>query len=128
MNLEFKKKFIENFAKEIDQSLIEKYVLDNGFPWHIFSFDLKDKNKYLSGAEAQKKYDQIEKNDTLVYLYFEEKEIKINNKYKKSSQLFKCIEVYVYPKDFSWCYIKTHECDEDYIDDEESYGPYFVEK
>ena len=128
MNLEFKKKFIENFAKEIDQSLIEKYVLDNGFPWHIFSFDLKDKNKYLSGTEAQKKYDQIEKNDTLVYLYFEEKEIKINNKYKKSSQLFKCIEVYVYPKDFSWCYIKTHECDEDYIDDEESYGPYFVEK
>ena len=128
MNLEFKKKFIKNFAKEIDQSLIEKYVLDNGFPWHIFSFDLKDKNKYLSGTEAQKKYDQIEKNDTLVYLYFEEKEIKINNKYKKSSQLFKCIEVYVYPKDFSWCYIKTHECDEDYIDDEESYGPYFVEK
>ena len=128
MNLEFKKKFIENFAKEIDQSLIEKYVLDNGFPWHIFSFDLKDKNKYLSGTEAQIKYDQIEKNDTLVYLYFEEKEIKINNKYKKSSQLFKCIEVYVYPKDFSWCYIKTHECDEDYIDDEESYGPYFVEK
>ena len=31
MNLEFKRKFIENFAMDIEQSLLDKYVL-GGFP------------------------------------------------------------------------------------------------
>lgn len=46
----------------------------------------------------------------------------------RSNQLFKYNDVYVYSKDFSWCYIKTHECDEEYDENEESYGPYFIEK
>ena len=104
-------------------------MFDNGcFVWHIFSYNVKDKSKYLSGEEAQKKYDEIDKTDAKVYLYFEEKEVQINKKYMTSKQLFKYDEVYVYAKDFSWCYIKTHEYDEDSVGTDEAYGPYFIER
>lgn len=36
MNLELKRKFIENFAIDIERSLLDKCVIDGGFPWYIF--------------------------------------------------------------------------------------------
>ena len=126
MKLEFEKKFIDNFAENIDKQFINDHVYDGGFIWHIFSFNMLDKSKYLSGEKAKEKYDTINKKDALVYLYFEEKEIPINRKYITSKKLTKYNEVYVYSKDFSWCYIKTHEDDPESFD--ETYGPYFIEK
>ena len=128
MSLEFKKKWVQNFASDIDDIFINENVYDGGFVWHVFSFDKIDKSKYLCGIDAQKRYDEIDKKDALVYLYFEGKEKPITKKYMTSKQLFKCHEVYVYAKDYSWCYIKTHECDEDLDENDETYGPYFIEK
>lgn len=45
MCLEFEKKFIDNFAKDIDEKFINEKVYENGFVWHIFSYDKKDKSK-----------------------------------------------------------------------------------
>lgn len=126
MNLEFKKRWIENFANDVEKDFIVNNVYDDcSFVWHIFSFDKISKSRYFSGIDAMKKYDQVNKKNALVYLYFDEKEVPINNKFLSANQLFKYYEVYVYPQDYSWCYIKTHECDKDNID---YLGPYFIER
>ena len=54
MSLEFKKKWVQNFASDIDDKFINENVYDGGFVWHVFSFDKIDKSKYLCGIDAQK--------------------------------------------------------------------------
>ena len=116
--LKFEKKWILNFAANIDESFINEHVYDGGFVWHVFSFEKMDSSKYLSGIEANKRYDEINKDNTYIYFHFTNKEIKMNRKYNSSKKLSKYDEIYVYSMDFSWCYIKTHE---------EDFGPYFIE-
>lgn len=115
----FHAKWLEVFAGGISKSDIKKYVIATGdCIWHIFSWELAEKNRYLTGAEAEKAYDQIDKRGAMYIDWFEDDHTKdMTWDLDKADALKKFVEVYVVGKDFQWTYIKTHESD---------CGPYFM--
>ena len=66
-------KWLEAFAGGISKRYIKKYVIATGnYIWHIFSWKLAKKNRYLTGAEAEKAYDQIDKRGAMYIDWFED--------------------------------------------------------
>lgn len=116
---EFYAKWLDAFGGGISKSDIKKYVIATGdYIWHIFSWDLAEKGRYLTGKEAEKAYDQIDKRGAMYIDWFEDDHAKdITWDLDKAKALKKFAEVYVVGKDFQWTYIKTHE---------DSCGPYFM--
>lgn len=111
--MDFKKKWLEVFAKDISKSQKQKYLIGRGqFIWHLFSWRLIDESLYLEKEAATKAFDKVDKNDALVYDPFE-------SEFKELNELETMLEVYVVASDWSWTYIKTHE---------ETCGPYFMKK
>lgn len=116
---EFYTKWLEAFGGGIPKSDIKKYVKATGdCIWHIFSWDLAEKKRYLTGAEAEKAYDQIDKRGAMYIDWFQDDHTKdMTWDLNQADALEKFVEVYVVGKDFRWTYIKTHEGD---------CGPYFM--
>ena len=116
---EFYAKWLEAFGEGIPKSDIKKYVKSTGdYIWHIFSWDLAEKKRYLTGAEAEKAYDQIDKRGAMYIDWFQDDHTKdMTWDLDQADALEKFVEVYVVGKDFQWTYIKTHEGD---------FGPYFM--
>ena len=116
---EFYEKWLETFALNIHQNEIKKYVKSTGnYIWHIFSWELLNENRYLTGNEAKEAYDKIDKKGAIYIEWFEDKHTKdITWNLNTANDLDDFVEVYVVGKDFKWTYIKTHEgmC-----------GPYFM--
>ncbi len=121
--MDFINDWIREFCKECDSDAVNKYVKEDDFIWHAFSFRLIDKKKFLDGIKAKKAFDQINNKDAVYYVFYpEEDRYTLDVDENMDSAFFdEFIEVYVVAKDFSWTYIKTHEtC--------MGFGPYFMRK
>ncbi|MBR6812241.1 MAG: DUF4275 family protein [Oscillospiraceae bacterium] len=117
---EFYCTWLDHFAKGISKENIEKYVVSTGnYIWHVFSWELLDKSRYLTGDEAKSAYDEIDKSGAVcIRWWFDEGETEpLGEKLKTAAALDKFDEIYVAAGDFSWTYIKTHE---------DTCGPYFM--
>ena len=116
--MDFKNEWLEHFAKNISKSTLRKKVIGRGnFLWHIFSWDIVDKDKYLVGNHARKEFNNVDKSEAKYFYLWEEKpSVKLVRKEMDAEYIDKYEEVYVVASDWSWTYIKTHE---------ENCGPYF---
>ncbi len=124
---EFENQFLVNFAKNIDRKILKKNHVKGThdyYLWNLFSCELLP---CFSGNKAREEYDKANK-----YQAFE---IQYDNGFigdKETLPLSKehltafdidsshLIEFYVIGKDFSWCYVVTHELDR--------CGPFFCYK
>ena len=122
---EFTERFLAVFAAGVPEKLIKKYVLSTkkyeNYLWHLFSYKLLPRERYLSGDEARKAYDRADKKGA-EYLVRDwsgapERTEEVTYEQKSAAALDKYVEVYVVSKDFDWVYMKTHE---------HSLGPYFM--
>ena len=119
-----KKKFINqwlrHFAKDVPQKEMKQYVI-NQYIWHIFSWELIGRDRYLAGDDARRAFDQVRKNDCIFCDAFGNYGVtdKLSDQYDTAEKIDeKLNEFYVVAKDYSWTYIKTHEGD--------LCGPYFM--
>jgi hypothetical protein len=136
---EFKTKWISVFCKNITEEQMKDFCVDRGqyssFLWHIFSFEIAPR---LRGKKARQEYDKVDKEGAFEIHYdpnagldkfndAETKELSLNHMTSQQIRNDKmdygyCMgrlnEFYVVGKDFSWCYIVTHE-------DDYGCGPYF---
>ncbi len=124
----FPKLFLENFVPNMSYKELKKlHVLpfnDNGYLWMVCEHDLV---KHLSGTEAKQKFDEVDKSGAFEIQFdngfFGDEIACLLDKNHISSKLIdesQLVEFYVIGKDFSWCYIVTHEKD--------WCGPYFISK
>ena len=89
------------------------------FIWHIFSWQLLDEKRYLTGKSAEEAYNAVDKKGALYIEWFKSDHTDVlTDDLKSSKALSNLYEVYVVAEDFSWTYIKTHE--------NEMCGPYFM--
>ena len=116
---EFYTTWLKCFASGISSEDLARFVVATGnYLWHIFSWELMDTDRYLTGDAAKKAYREVEKSDTLYIDWFQDDEVRpLPTKLRHPDQLDKLTEVYVVSSDFSWTYIKTHES---------MCGPYFM--
>lgn len=121
----FVREFIENFVPSISIKQLKKlkcYAPNYGYLWMVCEHNLVEN---LKGKDAMATYDSIDKSGAIEFQYDNgfmgddistplskenDSSIKIQNN--------GLIEFYVIGKDFSWCYIVTHERD--------GCGPYFI--
>lgn len=121
----FVKEFIENFVPSISIKQLKKlrcYASNHGYLWMVCEHNLIENIKV---KDAMTKYDSIDKTGAIEFQYDNgfmgddissplskenDSSIKIQNN--------GLIEFYVIGKDFSWCYIVTHE--------RNGCGPYFI--
>ena len=117
----FKNEFIKIYANDVPIDKLKKYVTSDGnYIWHLFSWELIDQNKYLTGAEAKEAYDKCNKENAIIYEECPEETFsKIDKRYMCSKDIEGCGEIYVFAEDMSWVYINTHEESLDF-------GPYFI--
>lgn len=119
---EFINQWLRHFAKGIKQDELAKYV-SGQYIWHIFSWKLLDRNRYLSGDAARSAYDSIDKSNCIFCESFGRRGKGVtdvmSDEYCSAKSIDSQVtELYVVAKDFSWTYIKTHEND--------FCGPYFM--
>ncbi len=118
---EFFFKWLENFASDIPEKDIKRYVEHFGnYIWHVFSWDLLDKKQYLIGEDAKKEYDKTDKKGAFYIEWFKDNHTKdITWALNTAEALDDFVEIYIVGKNFEWTYIKTHE---------HGLGPYFFRK
>lgn len=62
----FYSKWLKAFAADVPIAALAKYVKATGnYIWHVFSWELIDKSKYMVGDEAKMAYDIVNKQDAL---------------------------------------------------------------
>lgn len=123
----FVKEFIENFVPSTSLKQLKRlncYPPNHGYLWMICEYNLV---KNLKGNEASIAYDNIDKTDAMEFQYDngflgDDVSIPLSKENDTSEKINKSglIEFYVIGKDFSWCYIVTHEPN--------GCGPYFIIK
>ena len=120
---EFIKKWLNEFAPNMSKSLYKKRI-ENQYIWHVFSFNIIEKEKYLTGYEAREAYNLIDKKDSIVFELWSDENITqpMQEKFNSSKKLDLLPETYVVASDFSWTYISTHE------NDCQGLGPYFMKR
>ena len=120
-NNEFFTTWLKNFASDIDEENINRYVIGFGeCIWHVFSWKLTDEKNYLVGDTARQTYDKMNKVGAIYIDWYEDDNTNyLTQALSTSKALDDFIEVYVVGKDFEWTYIKTHE---------QGLGPYFMFK
>ena len=120
-----KKDFIEKwfhiFVPKISIKIYKDKIEDQ-YIWHVFSFGIIEKEKYLVGIEARKAYDLMNKTNAIVFQLWDNEETTklMEEKFNTSKKLDNLPETYVVASDFSWTYISTHE------NDCQDLGPYFM--
>lgn len=121
----FVKEFVDNFVPDTSRKRLKQlhcYAPNHGYLWMVCEHNLV---KNLKGNAAMVAYNNADKKEAIEIQYdngffgddFSQSLSKENDtaeKIKKSG----LYEFYVIGKDFSWCYIVTHEPD--------GCGPYFI--
>lgn len=121
----FVKEFIENFVPSVSLRQLKRlhcFAPDNGYLWNICEHNLV---KNLKGNEAMIAYDNIDKTDAIEFQYDngflgDDVSVPLSKENDTSEKINKSglTEFYVIGKEFSWCYIVTHEPN--------GCGPYFI--
>lgn len=113
--------WLVKFAPNMSKSLYKKRI-ENQFIWHVFSFGIIEKEKYVIGENARQAYDLIDKMGAIVFQLWDNSEITqpMQDKFNSSKKLDFLPETYVVASDFSWTYVSTHE------NDCQGLGPYFM--
>lgn len=122
---EFCETFLSVFANGIKERQKRKYRIGleyGGYLWHLFYYNLVP---VFIGDEARKEYNKVDKNGAVQIQYDlgigygDEETLSLEDNFLTAEGIDKggYCEFYVIGKDFSWCYIVTHEND--------SCGPYF---
>lgn len=119
--IDFFKEWLHSFAPDLTSDQYERFI-HKQYIWHIFSWELIPKDKYMSGDEARKAYNYINKNEAVIFqLWFDEVPMPITEEFDEAEKIEESdgthVEMYVVSKDFKWTYIVTHEC---------GFGPYFM--
>ena len=116
----FINQWLKHFAKDISKDDVNRYIKDQ-YIWHVFSWNLLNTDAFLSGDEARRAYDEVDKSACIYCDMFGSNGISDHmlNEYVSSKDIDKSLtELYVVSKDYSWTYIKTHE--------NNLCGPYFI--
>ena len=116
----FINQWLRHFAQGINKSQYEKYVKDQ-YIWHVFSWELIKPDGLLTGDAARQAYNEAVKTDSIFCDMFNNGGVtdKFSPQYDTAEKIDENLtEFYVVAKDYSWTYIKTHECD--------LCGPYFL--
>ena len=120
----FVEMFLEKFAPDLtEKELKSKHCYPpNGYLWNVCELNLIPAYK---GIDAMREYDNADKDGALEFQYDngfmgDKVAIDLTDEYSASDKIEKSgiIEFYVIGRDFSWCYIVTHE--------REACGPYFI--
>lgn len=121
---EFFDKFIAIFTSQVNKNKLKIAHVgnkNNQILWNLFGYKLVP---CLEGDDAKTEYDKVSKIGALCIQYFDrtyhdESMSELPKKYfsAKGIELDGLMEFYVIGKDFSWCYVVTHEGDDA--------GPYF---
>ncbi len=120
----FKDFFIKKYASHISIRILKKNrcLPKNGYLWMICDRNLINN---LKGIDAKAAYDNADKEGAIVFQYdnlFNDDLYPkpITSDYDSSTKIDEeqVFEFYVFGKDFSWCYIVTHEFD--------ACGPFFI--
>lgn len=116
---DFEKEWLRLFAGCVSQEDIDHYVVDYGNSiWHVFSWELLDKNSYLVGDAARAAFDAENKSGAIWYEPFnDEQDADLHPEQFSAEMLDDRTECYVMAEDRSWSYIVTHEG---------NCGPYFI--
>ena len=115
----FKNQWLRHFAKDVDKRDIEEHVKGQ-FIWHVFSWEHVKNENLLVGDDARQAFDAADKSEVICYDEYGGEGVKdrLPARYNTAEKIDKwTVEFYVVAKDYSWTYIKTHECD--------LCGPYF---
>ena len=118
----FINQWLRHFAQGINKDQYEKYVKDQ-YIWHVFSWELIKPDGLLIGDAARQAYNEAVKTDCIFCDMFNNGGVtdKLSPQYDTAEKIDENMtEFYVVAKDYSWTYIKTHECD--------LCGPYFFKK
>ena len=116
----FINQWLRHFAQGINKSQYEKYVKDQ-YIWHVFSWELIKPDGLLTGDAARQAYNEAVKTDCIFCDMYNNGGVtdKLSPQYNTAENIDENLaEFYVVAKDYSWTYIKTHECD--------LCGPYFL--
>ena len=116
----FINQWLRHFAQGINKDQYEKYVKDQ-YIWHVFSWELIKPDGLLTGDAARQAYNEAVKADCIFCDMFNNGGVtdKFSPQYDTAEKIDENLtEFYVVAKDYSWTYIKTHECD--------LCGPYFL--
>ena len=118
----FINQWLRHFAPELSKDQFEKYIKDQ-FIWHVFSWELIKYDGLLIGNDARQAFNQAEKNECICCDMYNGNGVKdrLSSRFDTAEKIDACLtEFYVVAKDYTWTYIKTHECD--------LCGPYFLKK
>ena len=116
----FINQWLRHFAQGINKSQYEKYVKDQ-YIWHVFSWELIKPDGLLIGDAARQAYNDAMKTECIFCDMYNNSDVtdKLSPQYDTAEKIDENLtEFYVVAKDYSWTYIKTHECD--------LCGPYFL--
>lgn len=121
----FVKKFIDNFVPTISIKQLKRlkcYAPNYGYLWMVCEQNLVEN---LKGNDAMIAYDNADKSGAVEFQYDngfigDEVSTPLSKENDRSVKIKNngLIEFYVIGRDFSWCYIVTHELD--------GCGPYFI--
>lgn len=116
----FINQWLRHFVSEFSKEQLEEYVKDQ-FIWHMFSWELIPFNGLLMRNDARQAFNQAVKTDCICCDLYNGNGVsdKLSPQFNTAEKIDAALqEFYVVAKDYSWTYIKTHECD--YC------GPYFL--
>lgn len=115
----FINRWLKAFAPDLTKDQYERYVKDQ-FIWHVFSWELVTAEGLLVGDAARLAFDKMDKTNVICCDRYGGEGVKnrLPERYATAEKIDRwTVEYYVVAKDYSWTYIKTHECD--------LCGPYF---
>ena len=115
----FINQWLRHFAQGINKSQYEEYI-KNQYIWHIVSWELIKPDGLLIGDAARQAYNDAMKTECIFCDMYNNGGVtdKLSPQYDTAEKIDENMtEFYVVAKDYSWTYIKTHECD--------LCGPYF---
>lgn len=116
----FRRKWLASFAAGVSHEDIKTYVKEYGnYIWHVFSWELLDKERYLSGDAARAAFDAADRQGAVCIEWFTDKWTRYIDPGMTAADIERKTEIYIAAADFSWTYIKTHE---------KTCGPYFMAK
>ena len=116
----FINQWLRHFAQGINKNQYEEYIKDQ-YIWHVFSWELIKPDGLLIGDDARQAYNDAMKTECIFCDMYNNGGVtdKLSPQYDTAEKIDENMtEFYVVAKDYSWTYIKTHECD--------LCGPYFL--
>jgi len=120
-NRELIEKWLSAFGQGVDEKLINDHVTSYGnYLWHLFTWG---NVSCLSEDEARNAFDALQYTEAIRFYNGYSNHIDnvsvIEKLSANSVDEDKSSDVYIVAKDFSWTYVRTHEC---------NFGPYLCVK